>query len=188
MIIEVGIEGEDDVRRWRLKRNDHRFDVTVVGSGRNGELENESTEAPTTEASDRVIDWRRPEPGVYSLVIDDRSYEVFVDPIDGDDGLYEVHLLNRTFRVRALDSRRLRFASAASVTDGQVHIAAPMPGRIVKVLCDDGCEVKAGDGIIVLEAMKMENELKAPRDGRVVNIAVEEGQGVEGGAHLATIE
>ena len=180
MIIEVDIVGEDDVRRWRLERHDHRFEASPVGEGRNGVVEG--------AGGCHVIDWRRPEPGVYSLVIDDRSYEVFVDPVDGEEGLYEVHLLSRTFRVRALDSRRLRFATASGVTDGQVHITAPIPGRVVKVLRDDGCEVKAGDGIIVLEAMKMENELKAPRDGRVVSIAVEEGQGVEGGAHLATLE
>ena len=71
---------------------------------------------------------------------------------------------------------------------GFAPISAPMPGRVVKVLATEGTAVTRGDGIIVLEAMKMENELKAPRDGIVTSVLVEEGQGVQGGALLATIE
>ncbi len=71
---------------------------------------------------------------------------------------------------------------------GKFRIAAPMPGRIVRVLAAAGDLVAAGQGIVVIEAMKMQNELKAPRDGRVTAIEVKEDDRVNAGAILATIE
>jgi biotin carboxyl carrier protein len=63
-----------------------------------------------------------------------------------------------------------------------------MPGRIVRVLAVQGDEVEAGQGIVVVEAMKMQNEMKAPRAGRVTSIAVKVGDSVNAGALLATVE
>ena len=65
---------------------------------------------------------------------------------------------------------------------------SPMPGKVVKVLVAVGEEVKAGAGVVVVEAMKMETELKAPRDGKVKSVAVKEGQAVEAGQTLATLD
>ena len=105
-----------------------------------------------------------------------------------DEEQLEIHLLSHALTLRASDARKRRVAKSAEGPDGPVQVTAPMPGRVVKLLAPEGTAVTRGDGIIVLEAMKMENELKAPRDGVVASVRVEEGQGVEGGALLATIE
>ena len=76
----------------------------------------------------------------------------------------------------------------AGASDGAVRITAPIPGRVSRILVSPGQQVEKGAGLVVVEAMKMENELRAPRDGVVASVAVEEGQGVESGALLATLE
>jgi biotin carboxyl carrier protein len=71
---------------------------------------------------------------------------------------------------------------------GPATLRAPMAGRVVKLLAGVGETVKAGQGVLVMEAMKMENELRAPREGRVREIRVAEGAAVEGGEELAILE
>src|SRR2546425_818091 len=78
-------------------------------------------------------------------------------------------------------------AAAALVQEGPVEVRAIMPGRIAAVLAREGQEVKAGQGVVVVEAMKMENELPAPRDGRVTRIRVRPGETVEAGTALFTV-
>ena len=68
-----------------------------------------------------------------------------------------------------------------------MRVTAPMPGRVVRVLSAPGADVAAGQGLVVIEAMKMENELRAPRAGRVQELPVREGQAVEAGALLAVV-
>jgi biotin carboxyl carrier protein len=70
---------------------------------------------------------------------------------------------------------------------GPARLTAPMPGRVVRVLEAPGADVVAGQGLVVIEAMKMENELVSPRAGRVLEVAVREGQAVEAGALLALV-
>jgi biotin carboxyl carrier protein len=84
--------------------------------------------------------------------------------------------------------RRHRAADRGAHGHGEISITAPMPGRVVRVLVSDGEEVRARQGIVVVEAMKMENELRAPRDGRVKEINVSPGTPVEAGRVLAVIE
>jgi len=67
-------------------------------------------------------------------------------------------------------------------------VQSPMPGKVVKVLVTVGDEVKAGQGVVVVEAMKMENELKSPKDGKVKAVSAKEGQAVEAGQSLVTLE
>jgi len=174
MMIEVMVDGEEEPRRYRVQRDDGQLLLQRRCEGH--------------EQEPVRIDWRQPEPGVYSLLIDGHSYDVHIDEDDKDEERLAVHLLGRVVRARASDARNRRLAKVAHGPDGVVRLEAPMPGRVVKVLSPEGTVVNRGDGIVVLEAMKMENELKAPRDGTVTRITVEEGQGVEGGAHLATIE
>ena len=78
-------------------------------------------------------------------------------------------------------------APAAQAT-GPQRVTAPMPGKVVRVLVKPGDEVKARQGLVVVEAMKMENELRAARDGRVRDVAVAEGQSVDAGAVLLIVE
>ena len=168
MIIDVLLGDEEQPRRYELRRNGNAFHVQAGA-----------------DEEEVLIDWRQPEPGIYSLLVDRSSYEVFIE--ENDDHL-TVHLLNRTFRVRAADARRRRAGSSAEAVDGTARIVAPIPGRVTRILKEEGSTVERGEGVIVVEAMKMENELRAPRAGTVVSVAVAEGDGVEGGALLATIE
>lgn len=177
MIIEVDVEGEESPRRYRVRRDRGTIRMWRLGAT------NEHDDASSIE-----IDWRMPESGNYSLLVEGRSYDVHVGAVAADPELLELHVLNQMVRARASDARRHRVVPISADADGTVSIAAPMPGRVVDVLASQGTAVRRGDGIIVLEAMKMENELKAPRDGTVVKILVEQGEGVEGGAILAIIE
>ena len=78
-------------------------------------------------------------------------------------------------------------AAQARPDHGPARLTAPMPGRIVRVLSEAGADVVAGQGLVVIEAMKMENELRAPRGGRLLELLVREGQAVEAGALLAVV-
>ena len=98
-----------------------------------------------------------------------------------------VGLEGRTINV-IVNGRRSAHADASSHGHGLISIAAPMPGRVVRVLVAAGDEVAARQGVVVVEAMKMENELRAPRAGRVKEISVAAGTSVEAGRILAVIE
>jgi biotin carboxyl carrier protein len=98
-----------------------------------------------------------------------------------------VGLEGRTISV-TVNGRRSAHAEAGAHGHGQASIAAPMPGRVVRVLVAPGDEVAARQGVVVVEAMKMENELRAPRAGRVKEVSVTAGMSVEAGRILAVIE
>ena len=105
-------------------------------------------------------------------------------------GDFDVHLAGRTIPVQVRQAGgfgRQKKAGAAQGT-GPQRITAPMPGKIVRVLVKAGDEVKARQGLVVVEAMKMENELRAGRDGRVRDVSVVEGQSVDAGAMLLVVE
>ena len=98
-----------------------------------------------------------------------------------------VGLEGRTIKV-VVNGRRSAHSEAEGHGHGQVTITAPMPGRVVRVLVAPGDEVAARQGVVVVEAMKMENELRAPRAGRVKEVSVAAGASVEAGRVLAVIE
>jgi biotin carboxyl carrier protein len=126
--------------------------------------------------------------GRLSLLIDQRSYEVAVERRTAADVL--VHVNGREVPV-ALGRRGSAAApagAAAGLAAGPAAITAPMPGRVVKLLVKAGDPVAVRQGVIVVEAMKMENELRAPRAGTVRELRVAEGALVEAGATLAVIE
>jgi biotin carboxyl carrier protein len=106
-------------------------------------------------------------------------------------GDFDVHLdgLTVPVQIRPAGSfgRQKREGPAASAT-GPLRITAPMPGKVVRVLVKPGDDVKARQGLVVVEAMKMENELRAARDGRVRDVAVAEGQSVDAGTVLLVVE
>jgi biotin carboxyl carrier protein len=115
------------------------------------------------------------------------SREVQVAP-GGTRGTVLASLDGRTVPV-TIDGRRTRLSSGDTTGDagGDQAIVAPMPGRVVRVLVGPGDEVAARQGVVVVEAMKMENELRAPRAGRVKEIAVAAGASVEAGRVLVVI-
>jgi biotin carboxyl carrier protein len=124
---------------------------------------------------------RQVEPGVYSVLVNGRSYNVRVD---GDN----ISACQRTFHVELVDPRRWRRDRNHRQAEGLQNIAAAMPGKVVRVLISPGEQVEAGQGLIVVEAMKMQNEMKAVRAGRVVTLTAVAGATVNAGEILATIE
>ena len=114
----------------------------------------------------------------YSLLMSNRSYEALVDTA-GDE--LAVLLGGRMYTAQVLDerARRLSRVDGSSVSSGELTLKSPMPGLIVAVPVAEGQAVKKGQTVLVLESMKMENELKAPRDGTVSSIKVKVRQSVE---------
>ncbi len=82
----------------------------------------------------------------------------------------------------------MRRAAGRFTVEGRQVLASPMPGKVVRVLKKVGDAVSEGEGVVVVEAMKMENEIRSPKDGKVVEVLVREGQAVEGNARLAAVE
>ncbi len=128
------------------------------------------------------------EPSLYSLIIDNRSHELFVEERDDE---YEVLLDGELFRLKVQDewARRLANIQRKSRTQtGDLPIKAPMPGAVLAVDVEPGQHVEKGQGLVVLGAMKMENQIKAPRDGVVKAIHCQQGQTVEQGRVLVVLE
>jgi biotin carboxyl carrier protein len=125
------------------------------------------------------------EPGVYSILLEGRSYEARVET--GARGLV-VTIDGHRFEIDVRDPRAWTGAAAGRDASGVETIAAPMPGKVVRVLVAPGDAVAPGQGIAVVEAMKMQNEMKASRAGRVASVPAREGATVAAGEVLATIE
>ena len=116
---------------------------------------------------------------VYSLIADGKSHEAHVR--ESDEG-WQVLLRGRLYPVRVEDERekRLRAAAGGGVAEtGEFHLKAPMPGLVVAIPVEEGQQVKKGQVLLILESMKMQNELKSPRDGTVNRIKVKAGESVE---------
>jgi biotin carboxyl carrier protein len=118
-----------------------------------------------------------------------RVFEFHVSSHHGSRNMFEVAIRGNNHLVTVIDPRRLRTDEEADKHHhGSAEISAPMPGKVVRVLVEAGQEVEAGTGLVVVEAMKMQNELKSPRAGAVVSINVAAGDTVEAGTLLAVIE
>ncbi|MEP6568596.1 MAG: biotin/lipoyl-containing protein [Acidobacteriota bacterium] len=102
---------------------------------------------------------------------------------------FTVVLRGQDYEVTVVDPKRLRSGQSSTAHHaGAAEIISPMPGKIVRILVEAGANVAAGAGIIVVEAMKMQNEMKAPKAGIVVSINAAEGATVRAGDVLAVIE
>jgi biotin carboxyl carrier protein len=137
------------------------------------------------DAPPRDADVEMPGPDVYSILLDGRSYDTFVE--DTPTGLV-VTIEGHRFEIEAHDPRRWSRKAAAAGAGTVQSILSPMPGKVVRILAAPGDEVVPGQGIVVVEAMKMQNELKSNRTGRVLTVPAKEGATVTAGELLATIE
>ena len=123
------------------------------------------------------------EPNVYLFKYDNRIFEIYAAP----NGI--VNLGNHQLEISITDPKRLRGSNAAGASaDGIAEIKTAMPGKLVRVLVEIGAEVKQGESVLVVEAMKMQNEMKSPKDGVVKEIRFAEGATVNAGDVLAIIE
>jgi biotin carboxyl carrier protein len=133
------------------------------------------------------IEASEPEPGIFLFKHEGKIYEASVTSKRG--GPAHVRVGTEEFDIRLIDPKRLRGTGAESEhADGVAEIKTAMPGKVVRLLVESGAQVEKGDGIMVVEAMKMQNELKSPKAGVVKDIRVAEGATVASGDILATIE
>src|SRR5580658_7442392 len=126
------------------------------------------------------------ETGVYSILRDGRSYEIAVR--DGLDGALDVHVNGHHYVARVSDPHKLSRRRGGVSLEGRQNVLAPMPGKVMRLLVAEGDEVSAGQGLVVVEAMKMQNEIKSPKAGKIVAIAVAEGVAVNPGQVLMSVE
>ena len=136
-------------------------------------------------AAERGLEARRVGEAVL-LAGEGRTIEAVVTP--GGDRLYTVTIGGRAYAVTLEDPLRRGAPAAGAQQQGRAEIRAVMPGKVVALLAREGQEVLKGQGVVVIEAMKMENEIAAPRDGRVSGIRVKPGETVEAGAVLLVVE
>lgn len=127
-------------------------------------------------------------PGIVSLLMEGRAYRVVAEEtVENEDSA--VHVGQKRYAYRMDDPRSLRSRLRANDHgDGPRTLKASMPGRVVRVLTAEGEAVAAGQGVLVIEAMKMQNELKSPKEGVVARLLVSPGDAVGAGQDLAVIE
>ena len=137
------------------------------------------------DGTEHLVDARKLEADFYSILTEGRSYEVSVES-QGDR--YHVRHGAAKKTVTLTDAARTALDNLRAAGSGPESVVTVMPGKVARVLVSEGDEVRAGQGLVVVEAMKMENEIGASRDGRVASVHVEPGRAVEAGATLVVIE
>jgi len=126
---------------------------------------------------------------VFTLLIDGQSYEAYIHPGEGNE--WQVLLRGMMYVAEVEDEREKRLRAAAGAVaggaGGEFNLKAPMPGLIVAVPVTEGQAVKKGDNLVVLESMKMQNELKSQREGMVIRVKVKPGDSVNQNDVLVTV-
>ncbi len=134
-----------------------------------------------------VVDAQLITGNLWSVLYGNGSFEVDVTRHPADE--YEVLIRGDCHKFTLMnEQRRAMIRAGGKGSSGKAMLTSPMPGKVVKLLVEEGQEVEAGQGVVVVEAMKMENELRAAVAGKVKEIFVEEGQVVESGAKLLLVE
>lgn len=167
MIVRHRLNGEVVSVEFRVSGNDVAYRVIHEGK-----------DAPAFQTASHV----EAEPGVYSLICGFRSFDVRLEHAH-----YGTMAQHRSSRV-LLEPVDRRGKSGAGGATGPMQIKAAMPGRVIRVLASEGESVSEGQGLVVLEAMKMQNEISAPRAGTVRQLTVAEGAVVAAGALLCLVD
>jgi biotin carboxyl carrier protein len=131
------------------------------------------------------------DPSLFSLIVDNQSFELLVEPAEPGSDEYDVLVEGEHYRLLVQDEWARRLATIqrrSRVPEGELAIKAPMPGVVLALEISVGDHVKHGQGLLVLGAMKMENQIKSPRDGVVRSVFVEKGDTVEQGRPLVVLE
>jgi biotin carboxyl carrier protein len=165
-----------------------KYEVMIDGNSHQVELERaDKGYQCTVDGEPFALDVVMTARDVLSIIHDGRNYEAKREY----SLLGETHIIigSERFRAEVRDPRSLRSRRAAAGAEvGPVRILAPMPGKIVRVIASVGDEVEAGQGLVVVEAMKMQNEIKATKKGKVTIVAVKEGSAVNAGDLLVIVE
>lgn len=162
-----------------------RYVATVEGKPFVIEIEKEGI---AVDGQAHAVDMRRIEPlPLYSLLVDNLSYEVFIEP---QADKYTVVLEGRLYTVEVQEERAWQLVAsrpAQPVAGGEIVVEAPLPGVIVEVCVTAGQAVRAGETLLILESMKMENRLHSPQDSIVKSVHVAAHDQVSQGQALLTL-
>lgn len=163
-----------------------KVEIQIGGKTRQVELEREGSRVRATidgrvlEADALIV-----APGVYSILLGGQSLEVRVTP--KHDGVH-IHSDGEDYVAQVQDPRSWRGRQGGALAaEGRQQIVAPMPGKVVRILVTAGDAIEAGKGVLVVEAMKMQNEIRSPKSGTIEKLLVKEGQTVNAGEILAVI-
>lgn len=141
----------------------------------------------SVDGNEFLVDGKKTGRTNYSLIVDNRSFEIEVDHAEDE---YRVLVDGRSYHVHLVDERRMRVGGAQPGIElqGRQKVSVPMPGKVIAVLVSEGDTVEKGQGLVIVEAMKMENEVRSPIAGEIKEIKVKPGDNVEGGAVLLIVE
>ncbi len=170
MKFEIQLEGATGGRL-------HVVEIEREGSGYRFLVDGKELEADAVQVS----------PNSISVLLQGQSFEIHISP--ALDGKLKLQTGPHEFIAEVRDPRAWRGRiHGAAEAEGRQQILAPMPGKVVRVLVEQGQTVEAGQGLIVVEAMKMQNEIRSPKSGKVERLLAQEGQIVNTGEVLAWVE
>jgi biotin carboxyl carrier protein len=162
------------------------YDITIDGKGYRLELERvDGRWSCHLDGREVEVDAVLARPDVLSLRTGNNAYEVKSERVAGD---WHLWVGSTRFIAEVRDPRSLRGRVRAEDDRGPKKLTAPMPGKIVRVLVSEGATIEAGAGVLVVEAMKMQNEIKSPKKGTIQRILVSQGAAVNAGDVLAIVE
>ena len=155
----------------------HVVELERNGTGYRVLLDGRTLEADATQVS----------PNTISVLLGGRAYEVHVTP--ALDGTVKLQSGAHEFTAGIQDPRAWRGRKQGAIeAEGRQPIVAPMPGKVIRLLVSAGDQVEAGQGLVVVEAMKMQNEIRSPKKGKVERVVATEGQNVNAGEVLAWVD
>jgi biotin carboxyl carrier protein len=158
-----------------LKGSRHTVEILQAGQSSQFAIDGVNVDANALEIS----------PGIYSILIGGHSFEARVEPFGG---ALRITVGKAEFTASVRDPRKWqRNHHAGAISEKRQQVTAPMPGCVVRVLVRSGDQVEAGQGIVVVEAMKMQNEIRSPKTGKVDRVLVVEGQPVSAGDAVAVV-
>jgi biotin carboxyl carrier protein len=165
-----------------------KFDVQISGKTYIVELQRESDRWQISlDGVALDADAVEISPNVFSVLRNGQSYEVRLAA--GDDGRLTLQTRHHEFVAEVVDPRAWRGRRHGAVeAKGRQQVVAPMPGKVVRLLVKAGDKVEAGQGLLVVEAMKMQNEVRSPKTGTVERLLAKAGQPVNAGEVLAWID
>ena len=141
----------------------------------------------TIDDKSYIIDTQLTESNVYSLIVNGESFET---DVDSKDGTFNVMTEGDLFKIEVMDELKLKMLArrGGGAAEGKQIIKSEMPGAIIDVKVKVGDEVKEGDVLLILEAMKMQNEIKSPKDGEVKEVFVKSGENINADAKMIVVE
>ncbi|MFQ5916260.1 MAG: acetyl-CoA carboxylase biotin carboxyl carrier protein subunit [Candidatus Binatia bacterium] len=162
------------------KLGDQTYTVDIEEVGR-------SLYRVAVDGNEFLVDGKQTGQSNYSLIINHRSFEVDVDSSEDE---YRVLVDGRSYHIHLVDERRMRLGGFQTgiQLQGRQEVTVPMAGKVIAVLVSEGDRVDKDQGLVIVEAMKMENEVRSPIAAEIKEVRIKAGQSVEAGETLIVVE